>query len=60
MVWVGAVDASGYIQLVSSSFFARVSAVVDLDDRIAIRLPYPAEVALVRYMSVEWESSVTG
>lgn len=49
MMRAGAGNAVGDIQLVSSSFFARISTVVDLDGHIAIR---PAEVALVDFLSI--------
>lgn len=40
----------------SSSFFARISTIVDLNGHIAIG---PAEVMLVQYLISELESSVT-
>ena len=48
VMWAGAGNAIGYIELVSSCFFARIFTIVDLDSHIAMR---PAELALVQCLS---------
>lgn len=45
VIRAGAGNMIGYMSLVSGSFLARISAIVDLDGHKAVR---PAEVALVQ------------
>lgn len=52
MIWIGVGNASGNIQLMSSIFFAAMSAIIDLDSSIVIQLPSPTDVALVQHINI--------